>query len=137
MSEEKKYTIVVKHQRVEVSEAVYHAYHQERESERYQNKLAQEYELSLERFQNEGVNVEYMAGKHGESIEDKLIWKEQLKKLHLALQLLNAEEQVLIKELFFNDKSERMLASELGIANMTVHDRKHRILKKLKNLIKD
>lgn len=137
MSEDKKYTIVVKCQRVEVSEAVYYAYHQERESERYRNKLAQEYELSLERFQNEGVNVEYMASKHGESIEDKLIREEQLKNLHLALKLLNAEEQLLIRELFFNDKSERMLAAELGIANMTVHDRKHRILKKLKNLIKN
>ena len=35
MSENKKYTIVIKRQRVEVSEAVYHAYHKEREAERY------------------------------------------------------------------------------------------------------
>lgn len=35
MSENKKYTIIVKKQRVEVSEAVYHAYHKEREAERY------------------------------------------------------------------------------------------------------
>jgi hypothetical protein len=39
MSENKKYTIIVKKQRVEVSEAVYRAYHKEREAERYQNKL--------------------------------------------------------------------------------------------------
>lgn len=35
MSENKKYTIIVKKQRVEVSEAVYRAYHKEREAERY------------------------------------------------------------------------------------------------------
>jgi len=34
MSENKKYTIVVKRQRVEVSKAVYHAYHKAREAER-------------------------------------------------------------------------------------------------------
>ena len=50
MSENKKYTIIVKKQRVEVSEAVYRAYHKEREAERYQNKLIRQNELSLERF---------------------------------------------------------------------------------------
>lgn len=39
MSQNKKYTIVVKRQRLEVSEAVYRAYHKEREAGRYQNKL--------------------------------------------------------------------------------------------------
>ena len=47
MSENKKYTIIVKKQRVEVSEAVYRAYHKEREAERYQNKLIRQNELSL------------------------------------------------------------------------------------------
>lgn len=55
MSENKKYTIVVKSSRVEVSEAVYHAYHKEREAERYQNKCIHLFELSLERFQDEGA----------------------------------------------------------------------------------
>ena len=50
MSENKKYTIIVKKQRVEVSEAVYRAYHKEREAERYQNKLIRQNELSLERY---------------------------------------------------------------------------------------
>ena len=55
MSENKKYTIIVKKQRVEVSEAVYRAYHKEREAERYQNKLIRQNELSLERFHEDGV----------------------------------------------------------------------------------
>ena len=58
MSENEKYTIVVKSNRVEVSEAVYRAYHKEREAERYQKKLIHQFELSLERFQDDGVNVE-------------------------------------------------------------------------------
>lgn len=60
MLENKKYTIVVKSQRVEVSETVYHAYQQEREAERYQNKLIRQCELSPERFQERGVNADYL-----------------------------------------------------------------------------
>ncbi|EPY2278982.1 hypothetical protein ACXAT3_003776 [Clostridium sporogenes] len=78
MSENKKYTIVVKRSRVEVSETVYHVYHKEREAERYQKKLIHQYELSLERFQDEGVNVEFSITRFQPSIEDMLIEQEQL-----------------------------------------------------------
>ncbi len=135
MSENKKYTIIVKRQRVEVSKAVYHAYHQAREAERYQRKCIKDNEYSLERFQEDGVNVEYSIVHVQPDIVDRLIQQELLQALALALQLLSAEERLLIEELFFNKKSERNLAAELGIANMTLHDRKHRILKKLKKML--
>ena len=92
MSENKKYTIVVKRSRVEVSESVYHAYHKEREAERYQNKLIHQFELSLERFQDDGVNVEFLITRFQPSIEDKLIEQEQLRKLHIALDAITVEE---------------------------------------------
>lgn len=137
MSENKKYTIVVKSNRVEVSEAVYRAYHKEREAERYQKKLTHQLELSLERFQEDGVNVEFSITRFQPSIEDRLIEQEQFLKLHIALDALTVEERLLIHELFFNGKSERILASETGISNMTIHDRKCRILKRLKKLIEN
>lgn len=68
MSENKQYTIVVKSSRVEVSVAVYRAYHKEREAERYQNKLIHQFELSLERFQDDGVNVEFLITRFQPSI---------------------------------------------------------------------
>ena len=137
MSENKKYTIVVKRSRVEVSESVYHAYHKEREAERYQNKLIHQFELSLERFQDEGVNVEFLITRFQPSIEDMLIEQEQLRKLHIALDNLTVEERLLIRELFFNGKSERILAGELGVPRMTLSDRKHRILRKMRKVIED
>jgi DNA-directed RNA polymerase specialized sigma subunit len=88
----------------------------------------------LERFQDEGVNVEFLITRFQPSIEDMLIEQEQLRKLHIALDALTVEERLLIHELFFNSKSERILASETGISNMTIY-RKCRILKKLKKLI--
>ena len=137
MSENKKYTIIVKKQRVEVSEAVYRAYHKEREAERYQNKLIRQNELSLERFHEDGVNIDYLIVRVQADIVDKLIHQEQLESLWSALQSLPEDERSLIDELFFNKKSERKLALELGMATMTHHDRKHRILKKLRELLEN
>jgi RNA polymerase sigma factor (sigma-70 family) len=137
VSENKKYTIVIKSNRVEVSEDVYRAYHKEREAERYQKKLIHQFELSLERFQDDGVNVEFSITCFQPSIEDILIEQEQLRKLHIALDALTVEERLLIHELFFNGKSERILAGELGVPRMTLSDRKHRILRKMRKVIED
>lgn len=137
MSENKKYTIVVKRQRVEVSEAVYRAYHKEREAERYKNKLIRQNELSLERFREDGVNVDYLIVRVHPDILDRLIHQDQLGALWIALQSLPEDERSLIDELFFNEKSERTLAAELDIPRMTLSDKKNRILRKLKKLLEN
>ncbi len=137
MSENKKYTIVVKRQRVEVSEAVYRAYHKEREAERYQNKLIRQSELSLERFQDDGVNVDYLIVRVQPDIVDKLIQQEQLEVLWKALYSLPEDERSLIDELFFNDKSERELSAIISVPQKTINDRKKRILLKLRKLIEN
>ena len=135
MSENKKYTIVVKQQRVAVSEAVYRAYHKEREAERYQNKLIRQNELSLERFQEDGVNIDYLIVRVQPDIVDKLIQQEQLEALWIALQSLPEDERSLIDELFFNEKSERELSAMISVPQKTINDRKKRILLKLRRLI--
>ena len=80
--------------------SVYHAYYKEREAERYQKKLIHQFELSLEGFQEEGVNVEFSITRFQLSIEDMLIEQEQFLKLHIALDALTVEERLLIHELF-------------------------------------
>lgn len=137
MSDNKKYTIVVKHQRVEVSKAIYYAYHKARETERYQNKVARQFELSLERFQEDGVHVELHFTPHQPTFEDKLIAQEQIQKLRVALAVLNPEEKLLIYELFFNGKSERDLSAKIAIPQKTINDRKKKILIKLRHLIEN
>ncbi len=118
MSENKKYTIIVKKQRVEVSEAVYRAYHKEREAERYQNKLIRQNELSLERFHEDGVNIDYLIVCVQADIVDKLIHQEQLESLWSALQYLPEDERRLIDELFFNEKSERTTSKTVCCASI-------------------
>ena len=137
MSESKKYMIFVKRQRVEVSKAVYHAYHKSREAERYQNKVARQFELSLEQFQEDGVHVELQFTLCQPTIEDKLIAQEQLQKLNLALTTLGPEEKLLIHELFFNGRSERDLSAKIAVPQKTINDRKRKILLKLRHLIEN
>lgn len=55
--------------------------------------------------------------------------------LHEALRNLQEEEQYLIVQLFFVDRSERELAAELGISQKAVNKRRHKILAKLRKIL--
>jgi DNA-directed RNA polymerase specialized sigma24 family protein len=70
-----------------------------------------------------------------ESVEDSAVKTLMIKKMLDCLKLLTPEERSLIVGLFFNGKSERQLSSETGIHFMTIHDRKMKILGKLKKLM--
>lgn len=70
---------------------------------------------------------------HEESVENTVLHKLEVDKLHTALAMLTPEEQALIQALFFEEKTERQYAEELGVYRNAIHVRKTRILKKLKN----
>ena len=136
MAEERIYTIIVKQMRVEVSKDVYQAYHQAREAERYQKKVVQQREMSLERFQKEGVNAEFQAVRYAPGIEEEVIRAEDTRRLYAALDQLSVEERLLIDELFFEGTSEGELAVRLHISQQAVSKRKKKLLKQLREIIK-
>lgn len=70
-----------------------------------------------------------------ESVEDQAVNAVMIKKMMVCVKTLSTEEQNLIRELFFHDKSERRLALETGIPQMTLHYRKVKILKKLRKFL--
>lgn len=70
-----------------------------------------------------------------ESVEDTAVKAVMIEKMLLSLKMLSSEEQALIAELFFEGKSEHQLAAESGVPRMTIHDRKVKILVKLKKLM--
>ena len=72
----------------------------------------------------------------GESVEDAVLRKLAEDELHRALEKLTDEEYALVYALFFEGKTERAYAKELGVAQVTVHKKKQRILKKLKEILK-
>ena len=133
--QERKYAIVVKKERVEVTEEIYKNYYRLVERERYLDKLAERKHISIEACQEKGIQVEYIISQTEESIEDSIIRQEMLDELALCVKLLPEQELLLIRALFFQGKSERQLSSETGVPLMTLNDRKRRILKKLKKLL--
>lgn len=70
-----------------------------------------------------------------ESVEDVVVKAVMIEKMLYCVKLLDLEDQELIVELFFKGKSEREMSAEKGIPNMTLHDRKTKILGKLKKLM--
>ena len=54
------------------------------------------------------------------------VWLEEL------LQYLSADERIILRKLYFEDKSERIVSTELGISKAALHQRKVKLLQKLK-----
>ena len=69
--------------------------------------------------------------------EEMVIQNMQVEQLYKALSLLSEDERYLIRQLFFEERTERDLAEELKIYHNAVHKRKNRILKKLKNILEN
>ena len=71
----------------------------------------------------------------GEGVDDAAIKTVMIEKMLICLKQLSTEEQELITALFFKGKSEHQVSREIGIAQRTIHDRKIKILAKLKKLM--
>lgn len=90
-------------------------------------------EDSLERLMNDNSIQFYDVSK---SVECSAQVNDDVENLHIAMQELTTEELNIIKMLFYDEMTERDTAKILGISQAAVNKRKHRILKKLKKIIK-
>lgn len=90
-------------------------------------------EDSLDRLMEENAR---QFATNAESVEDVVFRKLAVDKLHTALLQLTKEERALIYALFYEEKTEREYAEQLGLYRNAVHVRKIRVLKKLKKLLK-
>ena len=70
-----------------------------------------------------------------ESVEDIVFRKISVDKLHTALSQLPKQDYDLIQALYFEERTEREYAEQLGVYRSAVHKRKTRILEKLKKLL--
>ena len=71
-----------------------------------------------------------------ESVEDAVLRKLAEDDLRRALTKLTDEEYALVYALFYEGRTERDYAKELGVSQVAVHKRKQRILKKMKGILK-
>lgn len=132
---DKKYTLLVRGKHVPVTKEVYKAYYKYKEHEEYNNRLYAESTVSLEEAEEKGISLEYIIACQRCSIEDEIITGMMIAKMHRCLELLDKPERTLIVQLYLFDKSERQLSAETGIPYMTIHDRKIKILGKIKKLL--
>ena len=139
MAEKKEYRIKVQGQLVPVSEEVYVTYHRMKRRETY----LEERDMANGVFYYSSMDTTETTGEDGipdlssPRVEDLVVDKLIAEKLHKCLAQLTSAEQELIFTLFFQNKSEHQMAEEIGIPRMTIHNRKKRILARLKKLIEN
>ena len=131
----RKYTLIVKGQRIPVTRAVYKAYYQEYEHERYLRGKASKHECSLEQLVEAGVSIEIYCVGSQSPVEDTLVSAEQIHKLQECLFQLSPEEQVILIGIFFHGRSAKQLGRQLGISASAVGYRKQKALQKMKRLL--
>lgn len=129
------YCLLVRGKRIPVTKEVYKAYYQCRDREKYLDKLAEENNISLEGCNEKGISVEYIIFAATDSMEERIITEMLIVKLRQCIKMLDESERMVIAELYLQGKSERQMSKETGIPSMTIHDRKTRILKKLKKMM--
>lgn len=128
-------TIYVQKQAVEVSEAVYKAYWQASERERYQNRLAADRTWTMSDLQAAGVPLDALDAFAVTSSERAFFADQSRSRLMTALATLPPDQEEHLWRLVLSETTERGLAAELGLSPATVHKRKKRALATLRSLL--
>ena len=69
------------------------------------------------------------------SLDEWIIRRLEIEQLHKALNVLSDDERYLIIQLYFEERTEREVAEELGVYHNAVHKQKIRILAKLRKIL--
>lgn len=69
--------------------------------------------------------------------EELVIQQLEAEQLHKAISCLSEDDQYLILQLYFEERTERWLAAELGCSQNAVNKRRQQILKKLRRMLEN
>ena len=124
---------------MEVTLDEYIAFYKEIERAKYYKRKSKEFEfISINEIPEEkDIREKYLLIDEKINIDFEVERKIEIEKLRKALLLLTEDEYKLIKNLFYDDKSLRYLANKLGKHHTTVQHNRDKILKKLRNFIKE
>lgn len=130
-NESKEYFIVINGEKISVSFEIYCAYKRPLWVERKRCKIRAARERSLEAFMDSGFDIPASNPSSDNIIEEKLL----LEVLHTCLAELTDDERYIIRSLYYQKNSERMVAREIGVSQNTVNYHKKRLLDKLRKKI--
>lgn len=129
-AQDRTYSIPIGGERVPVSEAVYRAYWQSYERERYLEKRDAERSYAFSQLEAYGVPADSYLG-DGRSAADEALERAQIAALYEALATLPEGGDWLLA-LYAGETTERALARRWGISPGAAHKRKLRALKELR-----
>ena len=142
---EKKYTVVCNGTKVEVTKEVYRLYNTAPESE---ERLRRKWNVSRIEVDLEHEKITFVQSRVdsidrltelGFEFEDTSFSIEALDTavtVEQALDQLSFDERYIIESLFYNGRSERELANELGVTQNKIHYDKMKVLSKLYKLLR-
>ena len=138
MAEERKYRLRVEGHLVEVTKDVYLTYYRvERHTKTLDEKDVRNGKVSYSDLDTEEtLGEEMVPDPNAESVEDKAFGNILLQELRQCLAQLPLEEQNLIRALYFEELTEREYAKQINIPQKAVNKRRHKILSKLRTLMK-
>ena len=136
MAENKEFYLVIKGEKVIVSEEVYRAYKScQGNCEECQFKQQKMSDVSLDALKEEGFD----GVDESLDVEANFIAREERKemyqKLKQAISSLKPVQREIIKMIYVEGKSQKEVAKELGIAESTLSERVKLIISKLKEKI--
>lgn len=134
----KKYIIRAENRPLEVEKRVYRAYYGMKRKEKTLLEKDQRNEVVLySNLDTEDITGEEMIpDTQSQSVEDLVVDKLMIEKLHSCINLLEPNEKDFIVALYFLNKTQEALAEEMGINQSNISRRTNKILEKLKKLMK-
>lgn len=137
MTGKKEYRIRVDGVLVEVTQEVYQSYYRMRRRESF--LIEKDMDHGVELYSNldtdETLGEEMLPDLYSPGVEEKAITNVLSEKLRYCISQLSETEQRLIHAIYYEGLSERQLAKEIGVSQVTIHKRKRVILVKLLNLM--
>lgn len=123
---------------MEVTEEQYKEFYKQKRRQKYIAECAKENgEVSYDALTSSEFNGESIIIDNVEPLDEQVIRQIMLDKLRHALLLLSEDEQELMHRLFIENLSEREYAAQKGVYHNAIHNKKMRILKKLKKFLDD
>lgn len=122
---------------MEVSEKDYLDFYKNKRRQKYiDERSAENGDFSYDMLTTDDFNGEDILPDKSEPLDEQVVQKIMTDKLKSALPLLAEDEQKLIREIFYENLSERSLAEKYNVSQVAIHKRKVKILEKLKKIMK-
>lgn len=133
----KEYYIFVNGDKIVVSKEVFLTYWQNKNREKYLERLDRKNKLLFFSDLDHDGNFQDNLADSRVDVEKLVETKLAIEELHQALDTLNDEEREIIDALYFREESTRFVASSLGLHQTSLIRKRNKILKKLKELLKE